>query len=110
MCSVVVSFSRRLGAFALLASALTLPTACAARFVSHGTNLYEDGRYVEAAEVFERTEQRLGSSSNDERARFGVYRGATFLKLGDLPHAARWLGYARSIVKADPDALNDDDR
>ena len=76
MCSVVVSFSRRLGALALLASALTLPTACAARFVSHGSNLYADGRYVEAAEVFEKTEQRLSSSNNSERARFGVYRGA----------------------------------
>jgi hypothetical protein len=29
--------------------------------------------------------------------------------LGDVQHAARWLGYARSIVKSDPDALNSDD-
>jgi hypothetical protein len=71
--------------------------------------LYEDAHYVEAAEVFEQTEGRLASSSNSERARFGLYRGATYLKLGDTGHAARWLGYARGVVKSDPDALDDDD-
>jgi hypothetical protein len=74
-----------------------------------GTSLYEDGRYVEAAEVFEQTEERLSASSNAERARFGLYRGATFLKLGDVPHAARWLGYSRSILNQDPDALKASD-
>jgi hypothetical protein len=82
-----------------------LVSACGSHFVVRGTSLYEDGRYVEAAEVFEMTEQRLSESSNAERARFGLYRGATFLKLGDVPHAARWLGYSRSIVKHDPEAL-----
>jgi hypothetical protein len=38
-----------------------------------------------------------------------LYRGATFLKLGDTTHAARWLGYARTVVKSDPDALGGDD-
>jgi hypothetical protein len=81
-------------------------TACGNHFVARGAQLYADGRYVEAAEVFERTEERLRQSPSDERARFGLYRGATYLKLGDAMHAARWLGYARSVVQADPNALD----
>ena len=74
--------------------------------MARGAELYEDGRYVDAAEVFERTEERLAQSPSDERARFGLYRGATYLKLGDAVHAARWLGYARSVVTSDPNALD----
>ena len=109
MCSVAVRSRLRPGVFTLLACTLWLTSACGAHYISHGTALYDDGHYVEAAEVFEKTEQRLASSSSSERARFGLYRGATFLKLGDVPHAAHWLGYARSIVTSDPDALGSDD-
>jgi len=84
-------------------------SACGGHFVSRGSDLYAEGRLVEAAEVFERTEARLASSSDDERARFGLYRGATFLKLGDVEHASRWLGYSRSVVNRDPAALSSDD-
>jgi hypothetical protein len=31
------------------------------------------------------------------------------LKLGDAEHAARWLGYARSVVKANPGVLDSDE-
>jgi hypothetical protein len=93
----------------VVAALLVLGTGCGSHFVARGSALYGDGHYVEAAEVFEKTEPRLASSSNSERARFGVYRGATFLKLGDVEHAARWLGYARSIVKTDRDALDEGD-
>jgi hypothetical protein len=108
MCSEVVlprpgsKAARLTGAVVLL----LLGSACGGHFVARGTDLYGDGRYIEAAEVFERTEQRLSASTNAERARFGLYRGATFLKLGDVPHAARWLGYSRSILNQDPDALD----
>jgi len=109
MCSVAVRAPLRASVFASLAGLLSLLSACGGHFVTRGTALYEDAHYVEAAEVFEQTEQRLSSSSTSERARFGLYRGATFLKLGDTGHAARWLGYARSMVKSDPDALSDDE-
>ena len=110
MCSLAVRSPRRLSASALVgASLLLLATACASHFVARGSELYDQGHYVEAAEMFERTEARLASSSNGERARFGLYRGATFLKLGDVEHAARWLGYARSIQKSDGDALDSDE-
>jgi len=97
-----------LGAFALLGLTLTLG-GCGQHYVARGAELYTDGSYVEAEEVFERTEARLTESSPSERARFGLYRGATFLKLGDAVHAARWLGYARSVVTSDPSALGSSD-
>lgn len=109
MCSVAVRPPSRLSVFTLVGAALLLASACGGHYVTRGSALYDDAHYVEAAEVFEQTESRLATSSNNERARFGLYRGATFLKLGDTAHAARWLGYARSIVKSDPDALADDE-
>jgi hypothetical protein len=109
MCSVAVRSQRRTSTLVLAGALLVLASACGGHFVARGSALYTDGHYVEAAEVFEQTEERLTQSSNRDRARFGVYRGATFLKLGDVPHAARWLGYARSIVRVDNDALNDDE-
>jgi hypothetical protein len=109
MCSVAVRLPARASVIASLGAALLLLSACGGHYVTRGAALYEDAHYVEAAEVFEQTEERLSSSSSAERARFGLYRGATFLKLGDTAHAARWLGYARSTVKSDPDALSDDD-
>ncbi len=109
MCNVAVTSRLRASLLTLAASALLLTSACGGHFVTRGTALYDDAHYVEAAEVFERTEARLANASNSERARFGLYRGATFLKLGDTAHAARWLGYSRSVVKTEPDALGSDD-
>jgi hypothetical protein len=107
MCSLTVRPWLRAGA-PLLAALLV--SACGGHFVSRGADLYADGRYVDAAEVFEQTEPRLADSSPRERARFGLYRGANYLKLGDAPHAAQWLGYSRSIVKAAPNALDAGER
>lgn len=107
MCSEAVRSPRRSRAAALaLASLLAMLSGCGVHFVARGSSLYQDGHYVEAAEVFEQTEQRLASCSSRERARFGLYRGATFLKLGDAQHAARWLGYARAIKSSDPSSLD----
>jgi hypothetical protein len=108
MCSANVR-SRLRQSIVALGVGVLLTSACGAHYVSRGATLYGDGRYVEAAEVFERTENRLATSSASERARFGLYRGATFLKLGDGVHAARWLGYARSVVSSDPGALGADE-
>jgi hypothetical protein len=107
MCSEAVLRRRSPQAAALaLASLLTLLGGCGTHFVSRGSSLYAAGHYVEAAEVFEQTARRLDSCSSRERARFGLYRGATFLKLGDAEHAARWLGYARTIKSLEPGALD----
>ncbi|MFO0569522.1 MAG: hypothetical protein U0263_27975 [Polyangiaceae bacterium] len=75
-----------------------------------GSTLYADGRYVEAAEVFERTEYRLREYSPRERAEYGLYRGMTMLVLGDLPSARRWFAYAYDVERIAPGSLRADRR
>ena len=87
----------------------TLLCACGGS-VRRGATLYADGRYIEAAEVFESTEYRLRESSTRERAEYGLYRGMTMLVLGDLRNAHRWLTYAFDIERYDPGSLSNDRR
>ena len=94
----------------LLLSTLLGVAACGGHYVTRGADLFEDGRYVEAAEVFERTQHRLTSSAPDEQARYGLYRGATLFVLGDFAHAESWLSYASEVVRAHPNALDHDER
>ncbi len=75
-----------------------------------GAALYGDGRYIEAAEVFERTEARLPRCDGDERAEYGLYRGLTFLRLDDVNSARQWLSYAASVERREPGSLSDDER
>jgi hypothetical protein len=79
-------------------------------YVRRGSTLYADGRYVEAAEVFERTEERLPQSTPREQAEYGLYRGMTLLVLGDLDNAKRWLAYASEVERKQPGTLRSDRR
>lgn len=88
---------------------LTTSVGCASRYVARGADLYAGGHYIEAAEVFERTEARLPQASTADRARYGLYRGATLLALGDTSRAGNWLGYTLAIVRSDPGALSDEE-
>jgi tetratricopeptide (TPR) repeat protein len=83
---------------------LALPLGCS-NYVKRGSTLYADGRYVEAAEVFERTEPRLKDATPREGAEYGLYRGLTLLKLGDLRNAHRWLTYAYIVERTYPGSL-----
>jgi hypothetical protein len=95
-------------AFALL---LVVPLALACEtHVRRGSVLYADGRYVEAAEVFEQTEHRLAGFTPRERAEYGLYRGMTMLVLGDLSNARRWLTYAYEVERVAPGSLRADRR
>jgi len=78
--------------------------------VRHGSALYADGRYIEAAEVFERTEHRLAQYTPRERAEYGLYRGMTLLVLGDLGAARRWMTYAYEVERQSPGTLRSDRR
>jgi len=90
--------------FLLVALAFGL-SACARDSIQRGTNLYADGQYIEAAEVFERTEHRLPEMSAEEQARYGLYRGLTLLVLGDLRGAHHWFSYAGNIERQRPGSL-----
>jgi tetratricopeptide (TPR) repeat protein len=106
MCPVGLRRGARIVALTLALGALG---ACSG-YVKRGSSLYADGRYIEAAEVFERTEYRLPESSPRERAEYGVYRGMTLLVLGDLRGAERWLKYAYDVERHAPGTLREDRR
>ena len=88
---------------------LATSVGCASRYVARGADLYAGGHYIEAAEVFERTETRLPQASTADRARYGLYRGATLLALGDTLRAGNWLSYTLAIVRSDPSALSEEE-
>ncbi len=94
----------------LVPALLVAVVAGCGNYVQRGGTLYADGRYIEAAEVFERTERRLGEYTPKERAEYGLYRGMTLLVLGDLNHAHRWLAYAYEVERANPGSLRSDRR
>jgi hypothetical protein len=84
---------------------LALGGAGCSSYVKRGGVLYAEGRYVEAAEVFEHTESQLGPASPREKAEYGTYRGLTLLVLGDLRNAHRWLAYAYQLEQLYPGSL-----
>jgi hypothetical protein len=91
-----------------LASVVSLG-ACSSS-VRRGGALYADGRYVEAAEVFEKTEHELPSCSARQKAEYGMYRGLTLLVLGDLAASHRWLAYAYQVERVHPGVLHPRER
>ena len=92
----------------MLCSALV---ACGAgHYVQRGADLYGQGRYVEADEVFEHSQARVARSNVRERAAYAAYRGATYVALGDLHHAQHWLAIATELERAHPGALRKDER
>ena len=79
-------------------------------YVQRGADLYGEGRFVEADEVFERSEPRLAAAPLEQRAAYAAYRGATFVALGDLRHAQHWLDMATQIEREHPGTLRPSDR
>lgn len=92
----------------VLVSATLLEVGCSGN-VARGHTLYSDGYYVEAAEVFERSERRLSEWPPEKRAAYGLYRGMTLLQLGDLQGARRWLAYAHWVAGEHPGALRSEE-
>lgn len=83
--------------------------ACA-YYVDRGSDLYNQGRYIEAAHVLEKTEGRLATATHPQQAAYGLYRGATLLRLGDLDRAELWLGYSRKAEIEYPGSLTPAER
>src|SRR6187402_1172680 len=92
------------------AAILALPACGSSHYVQRGADLYGDGRFVEADEVFARSEPRVARAAIEQRAAYAAYRGATFVALGDLPHAQHWLSMATEIERANPGTLRAEER
>lgn len=93
-----------------LAVGVALCLAACADQLRRGTTLYADGRFIEAAEVFEQSERLASTAPPRERAEYATYRGLTLLGLGDLRNAERWLAFAYQIERASPGALRPEGR
>src|SRR3954467_14284524 len=92
-------------------AAFMLLTACgSSHYVQRGADLYGEGRFVEADEVFARSEPRVAQAALEQRAAYAAYRGATFVALGDLPHAHHGLTTATEIERASPGTLRAEER
>jgi hypothetical protein len=86
-----------------------LLVACAGP-LARGIDQFDDGHYPEAKQTFASLEPESRSWDDAHRARYALYRGLTYGAVGDKPRAAVWLGEARAIVLAHPDALSPEDR
>lgn len=93
-----------------IAVALSVFAGACSPYVNRGETLYREGRYIEAAEVFELTETRLKASPSEVCAEYGLYRGLTYLRLDDLRNAHVWLTYAAKVEKKQPGQLTSDER
>jgi hypothetical protein len=93
---------------ALPVAALLMTASGCAHYGGRGGDLYYQGRYIEAAHVLEKTEPQLTAALPLEQASYGLYRGATLLRLGDLEGAMRWLEYCRRLEATRPGVLRAD--
>ena len=78
--------------------------------LARGIGQFDDGHYPEAKQTFASLEPESRSWDDAHRARYALYRGLTYGALGDKPRAGVWLGEARAIVLAHPDALAVEDK
>lgn len=65
-------------------------SSCASS-VQRGAEFYMQRRYIDAAQVFEHCERQLPDWEEGARAEYALYRGATFLALGNTEAARVWL-------------------
>jgi tetratricopeptide (TPR) repeat protein len=63
---------------------------------------YSEGRYLEVAEDLAHSESELTQLPVEQRARYGVYRGLSLMKLGEYDGAQRWLRYALDVERGRP--------
>lgn len=96
-------------ALALCGMCLAL-AGCGGSSLNRGANYYSERRYIDAAQVFEHAEPELRSYEVAERARYGLYRGATLLELGDMSEAQHWLMFSHQLAAKDPGALSPSER
>jgi hypothetical protein len=83
---------------AAVASAVLL--GCAASTVNRGADLYLEGRYIDADQLFEQAAPGFSHLPVEERARYALYRGATYLALGDSAGAQGWLAYGSRLGRS----------
>jgi hypothetical protein len=95
---------------ASLARAMTVAAVCmllcgCGGYVSRGRMLYQEGRYIEAAEVLASREHELTEQPLRRQGEYAAYRGLANLELGNYPEAMRWMNFAYEIERRFPGTL-----
>ena len=68
---------------------LAVPWVACTYFVSRGSDLYYQGRYIEAAQVLEQTEYRLASSEAPDPCRYTSAATSTYCRCNTRPNGWR---------------------
>jgi hypothetical protein len=95
---LTIAKCRAAARWGIWAGACLLLFNCAGSTLNRGADFYAQGRYIDAAQIFEHSEGELVGYDGAERAHYGLYRGATLLALGDVDDAQHWLSYGESFA------------
>ena len=79
------------------AGALVASACAELSYVGKAEMAYDEGRYFEVAESLAAREGDMRTLPAWKRARYGVYRGLSLLKLGEYESAEEWLRYAQKL-------------
>ncbi|MGE0323335.1 MAG: hypothetical protein AB7K71_05685 [Polyangiaceae bacterium] len=100
--------SRLLLCHALVAGLLGL-TGCRSGW-ELGRDHYRDARYPDALHEFSAAEADYPELSRSEQAHYALYRGLSYLAVGDAVRADGWLSIAKRELDTRPDTFTPDER
>jgi hypothetical protein len=83
---------------------------CTGGYVGRARMLYQEGRYLESAELLASREHGLIEQPLRRQAEYAAYRGLANLELGNYPEAMRWMNFAYEIERRFPGTLTPEDR
>jgi hypothetical protein len=90
-------------------AAAVVSAACSGTLTSAKSD-FKGGRMAEAKEKLVSLEPEARGWTGPRRAEYTLYRGLVESSLGDREAALGWLKEARSIHRAEPKTLSEDDR
>ena len=75
-----------------------------------GRAYYQGARYPDALAEFSRAEADYPELSQEERAHYALYRGLSYLAVGDATRADGWLSIAKRELDTHPETFNAEER
>lgn len=94
---------------ALRLGVLLASVACGSP-LTRATGAFEAGRAPEAMKRLRAIEAHLEKLPRDERLRYALYRGLSYLTLGDLQRSRAWIFPVKHALDRDPWLLSDSER
>jgi hypothetical protein len=78
--------------------------------LTQATAEFEAGRAPEAMRRLRAIEPELARLSRNEQLRYGLYRGLSYLSLGDLERSRDWILPVKHALDHDPRLFSDSER